>query len=175
MATSIEDPYRVESDRVQRERGMRRKGLVLLIGLIALFAAWGTARAVDSWRYRTSMEKVKASIAAGSTSEARKLLVEAVERWPREGELQFLLGACEQALGRTQAAEEAWARVEPTSAFAGNAAMLRVRLLLKRDRFAAAEELLPIALRASGQHATEGARPWLCFSSSKGASMRRGC
>ncbi len=33
--------------------------------------------------------------------------------------------------------------------------MLRVRLLLKRDRFAAAEELLPIALRASGQHAIE--------------------
>ena len=33
--------------------------------------------------------------------------------------------------------------------------MLRVRLLLKRDRFAAAEELLPAALRASGQHAIE--------------------
>ena len=34
--------------------------------------------------------------------------------------------------------------------------MLRVRLLLKRDRFSAAEELLPVALRASGQHAIEG-------------------
>ena len=42
-----------------------------------------------------------------------------------------------------------------TSTFAGHAAMLRVRLLLKRNRFAEAEELLPVALRASGQHAIE--------------------
>ena len=41
------------------------------------------------------------------------------------------------------------------SPFAGHAAMLRVRLLLKRDQFSAAEELLPVALRASGQHAIE--------------------
>ena len=155
MATSIEHQYRVNRVQVQRDREMRRKRLVLLIGLIALLAAWGTARAVDSWRYRASLEKVKTRIASGSPAEARRLLVEATAQWPREGELQFLLGVCEQALGRPEAAEAAWARVAPTSAFAGHAAMLRVRLLLKRDRFAAAEELLPIALRASGQHAIE--------------------
>src|SRR5271166_5357302 len=98
---------------------MRRKRLVMLVGLIALLAAWRTARAVDSWRYRASLEKVKARIASGSPAEARRLLVEATAQWPREGELQFLLGACEQALGRPAAAEAAWARVAPTSAFAG--------------------------------------------------------
>jgi thioredoxin-like negative regulator of GroEL len=83
------------------------------------------------------------------------LLAEASARWPGDGEAEFLLGACEQALGRTDAAEAAWVRVPPGSAFAGHAAMLRVRLLLKNDRFAAVEELLPVALKASGQHAIE--------------------
>jgi tetratricopeptide (TPR) repeat protein len=49
----------------------------------------------------------------------------------------------------------AWSRVPADSPFAGHAAMLHVRLLLKSDRFASAEELLPAALRASGQHAIE--------------------
>ena len=72
--------------------------------------------------------------------------------------MTFLLGACEQALGRPDAALAAWSRVPADSPFAGHAAMLRVRLLLKRDRFAAAEELLPAALRASGQHCHRSAR-----------------
>ena len=76
-------------------------------------------------------------------------------RWPGEGEAKFLLGACEQALGRPDAARAAWSRVPTDSPFAGHAAMLRVRILLNRDQFAAAEELLPAALRASGQHAIE--------------------
>src|SRR5262249_27962144 len=97
----------------------------------------------------------KAGIDSGAVAEARRLLAAAAAHWPGEGELCFLLGACEQALGRPDAAEAAWARVPADSPFAGHAAMLRVRLLMKRDRFAAAEELLPIALRASGQHAVE--------------------
>ncbi len=134
---------------------MRRRPLVILLGVIALFAAWGTARGVDSWRFRTNLEQAKAWIASGSTVLARQLLAESAARWPGEGELTFLLGACEQALGRPDAALAAWSRVPTDSAFAGNAAMLRVRLLMKRDRFAEAEELLPVALRASGQHAIE--------------------
>ena len=127
----------------------------MLLGVVALFAAWGTARGVDSWRYRTNLEQAKAWIASGSPAEARRLLAESAARWPKEGEMTFLLGACEQALGRPDAALAAWSRVPTDSPFAGNAAMLRVRLLMKRDRFAAAEELLPAALRASGQHAIE--------------------
>jgi enediyne biosynthesis protein E4 len=134
---------------------MRRSRLIILLGVIALVAAWGMARGVDSWRYRASLKQAKARLDSGSTYEARRLLAESAARWPAEGEVTFLLGACEQALGRPDAAEAAWSRVPADSPFAGHAAMLRVRLLLKRDRFAAAEELLPTALRASGQHAIE--------------------
>jgi thioredoxin-like negative regulator of GroEL len=134
---------------------MRRRLLVAILGVTVVGGAWGAVRWVDSWRYRKSLEQAKARIASGLPTEARRLLAEAVLRWPAEGEVKFLLGACEQALGRPDAAEAVWSRVAPDSPYAAHAAILRVRLLLKRDRFAEAEELLPIALRASGQHAIE--------------------
>src|SRR5579883_2158370 len=134
---------------------MRRRGLVVILGVASVLATWGTVRAVDSWRYRASLEQAKARIASGSVAAARRVLAAAAARWPGDGEVTFLLGACEQALGRPDAAEATWSRVPADSPFAGHAAMLRVRLLMKRDRFAAAEELLPVALRASGQHAIE--------------------
>jgi tetratricopeptide (TPR) repeat protein len=134
---------------------MRRSRRVMLLGVTTLFAAWGTARVVDSWRYQASLKQAKARLDSGSPYEARRLLAESAARWPGDGEVEFLLGACEQALGRPDAAAGAWSRVPTDSPFAGHAAMLRVRLLMKRNRFAAAEELLPIALRASGQHAIE--------------------
>jgi len=134
---------------------MRRRRLVVILGVVLVSGTWGTARVVDSWCYRANLEQAKARIASGAPGEARRLLVESAARWPREGELKFLLGACEQALGRPNAAEAVWSRVAADSPFAPHAAMLRVRLLIKRDRFAAAEELLPEALRASGEHAIE--------------------
>jgi tetratricopeptide (TPR) repeat protein len=134
---------------------MRRRWLLVVAGIAAAAAAWGTARAVDSWRVRSVLEQAKRRLDARSPAEARRLLADAAARWPGEGEVEFLLGACEQALGRPDAAEAAWSRVPADSPFAGHAAMLRVRQLLKRDRFAAAEELLPAALRASGDHAIE--------------------
>jgi tetratricopeptide (TPR) repeat protein len=134
---------------------MRWRRLLGILGVALVLATWGAVRTIDSWRYRASLEQAKARIASGLVAEARRLLAESVARWPGEGEVKFLLGACEQALGRSDAAEAAWSRVPADSPFAGHAAMLRVRLLMKRDRFAAAEELLPIALRASGQHAIE--------------------
>src|SRR5207244_709747 len=102
-----------------------------------------------------SLEQAKARIAAGSPADARRLLADAAARWPGQGEVVFLLGACEQALGRPEAAEAVWSRVPPDSPYTGHAAMFRVRLALKRDRLALAEELLPTALRASGSHAIE--------------------
>jgi enediyne biosynthesis protein E4 len=134
---------------------MRRRWLLAVLGIATALAAWGTARGVDSWQYRAKLAQAKARIAAGSPAEACRLLADAVVRWPGEGEVAFLLGACEQALGRPDSALAAWSRVPSDSPFAGHAAMLRVRLLLKRDQFAAAEALLPAALRASGQHALE--------------------
>jgi tetratricopeptide (TPR) repeat protein len=134
---------------------MRLRRIVILLCFALVLAAWGTARAVDHWRYRSSIEQAKARIASGSPADARRLLAQAAERWPGAGEAEFLLGACEQALGRPDAAVAAWLRVPADSQFAGHAAMLHVRLILKSDHFAAAEVLLPAALRAAGQHAIE--------------------
>jgi thioredoxin-like negative regulator of GroEL len=129
--------------------------MMVTLAVVLLFGAWGTARVVDTWRYRASIERAKAQIAAGRAAEARQLLADSAARWPGDGEATFLLGACEQSLGRAQAAELAWARIAESSPYAGHAAMLRVRLLLQRDRFAKVEELLPTALKAPGQHGIE--------------------
>ena len=139
---------------------MRRRPLVSIVCVALVVATWATARVVDTWRYHASLERAKALIGSGSPVKARRLLADAASRWPGQGEVEFLLGACEQALGRPDAAEAAWTRIPADSPFAGHAAMLRVRLLLKRDRFAAAEELLPVALRASGEHALERTSCW---------------
>ena len=66
---------------------MRRSRLIMLLGVTALFAAWGTARVVDSWRYRASLKQAKARLDSGSPSEARRLLAESAARWPGEGEV----------------------------------------------------------------------------------------
>src|SRR5579883_32861 len=122
---------------------MRRRRRLGFIGIALALAAWGTARAVDSWRIRSVLEEAKRRLDARAPAEARRLLADAAARWPAEGEIAFLLGACEQALGRPGAAEAAWSRVPADSPFAGHAAMLHARLLLRRDRLAAAEERLP--------------------------------
>jgi tetratricopeptide (TPR) repeat protein len=127
----------------------------LILGVALVGLAWGTARAVDHWRYRSIIDRAKARIASGSPADARRFLSQAAPLCPGNGEAEFLLGACEQALGRFDSAETAWSRVPGSSSFAGNAAMLRARLLLKRDRFAEAEKLLPMAMRAPGQHGIE--------------------
>src|SRR6516225_10178612 len=113
---------------------MSRRQMMVTLAVVLLFGAWGTARVVDTWRYRASIERAKAQIAAGRAAEARQLLADSAARWPGDGEATFLLGACEQALGRPDAAEAAWSQVPRTSTFAGHAAMLHVRLLLKRDQ-----------------------------------------
>jgi thioredoxin-like negative regulator of GroEL len=134
---------------------MRWRLLLAVLGIAAPLAAWATARAVDSWRYQAALERAKATIASGSPAEARRQLAEASARWPGRGEAEFLLGACEQALGRPEAAEAAWSSVPSESPYAGHAAMLRARLHLRSDQLAEAEELLPSALRSSGRHAIE--------------------
>ena len=132
-----------------------RRVVALVLGIIAAFAVWVSARSVDSWRLRSSVKAAKAAIAARSTRKAHRLLSEISAKWPGVDEVDFLLGACEQSLGQPAAAEKAWARVPASSPFGPSAAMYRARLVLEHDRFADAEGLLLIALRGTGPHATE--------------------
>ena len=126
------------------------------LGMLPLLAsAWGGYRAIDSWRYREGMRMAQAKIAAGSPALARRVLAEVVGRWPGRGEAEYLLGACEFALGRAGAADAAWARVPPESSFGPHAALMRARSALKGHRFAVAEQFLPTALGAAGPNGIE--------------------
>src|SRR5262249_61832955 len=95
------------------------------------------------------------AISAHAPATAHRLLAEASRRWPGQGEVDLLLGACEFVLGRTDAAEQAWSRVAADSPFAPHAALYRARRVLAHHRFADAEGLLLTALKGSGAHAIE--------------------
>jgi tetratricopeptide (TPR) repeat protein len=126
-----------------------------LVIAVAIVSAWQCLRILNSWRLDSNLKAAKAAIAARSAGVARKLLAEASTRSPGNAEVEFLLGACEQSLGRLAAADQAWSRVPRDSSFAPAAALYRARLVLEHDRFADAEGLLLEALKGSRAHATE--------------------
>ena len=125
------------------------------LAIVAAYAVWASARTLDSRHLQSSLRAAKDAIAARSPGAARRLLAEAASRWPGEGEVELLLGACEQSLGRSDDADLAWSRVPASSPFAPHAALYRARHVLGHDRFADAEGFLLVALCGSGAHATE--------------------
>lgn len=136
---------------------MRRKWrcLTAAVASAAGLAAWASASAYDSWRFRTDLSAAKAAIVAGHPVDAQCLLADAARRRPGQDEVEFLLGASEQALGNLGEANAAWLRVPPDSPLAPHAAMLRARLALRRDRLADAEPLLLRAVTGRGPLAVE--------------------
>ncbi len=128
----------------------------LVLGLAATVPAGGWCwRALDSWRFDSALREAKATLAGGSRPRSRDALAALAERWPGRGEVEFLLGASEQSLGRLEAASRAWGRVPAGSTFAPASAMFRARLALRSDRFAEAEGPLIEALRGKGPLAIE--------------------
>ncbi len=126
-----------------------------VLGISAAVAVWGLARTYDAWRFKSDFEAAKDAIGDRAPGRALDLLKRAAARRPGDGEVQFLIGASEQALGHRNAAKAAWARVDAASPFASSAAMLSARLCLNEDRFAEAEPLLIQAIRGQGKHAIE--------------------
>ena len=127
----------------------------LPLAIIATYAVWVSARTLDSRRLESSLRVAKEAIAARSPGTAWRVLAEASARWPGNGEIELLLGACEQSLGRPAVADLAWSRVPAGSPFAPHAALYRARLVLEHDRFADAEKFLLVALGGQGAHSTE--------------------
>jgi tetratricopeptide (TPR) repeat protein len=137
---------------------LRARPWMMALGVLvalAVLAVWLVAGYVDELHHKSRLAEAKAAIAARSADRARTLLADASARWPADGEMAFLLGACEQSLGREGAADATWARVPAASPFAAPAAMFRARLVLQNDRFADAEPLLLAALGGTGPLATE--------------------
>jgi hypothetical protein len=123
-------------------RSRRRWALPLALlfgaGLLWSGSVWWTAR-----RYKAEMEQIESEVLAQRYALACRK-IEQLLSWKADpnGGLIYLLGSCELARGRNQAAAEAWARVAPGSAFYEKAIRGRMRLLHDSGQLAAAERLV---------------------------------
>ncbi len=120
----------------------RARWLVLALvfsgGLVWTGWVWWTGR-----RSAQARAEIESAIVAGRYAIACRNL-EKLLSWRADptGELAFLLGSCELARGRSDAAGAAWARVVPGSAFSEQALQGRLRLFHDRGQFAAAEQFI---------------------------------
>jgi enediyne biosynthesis protein E4 len=113
--------------------------LALLCAALLIWVGW-------IWwatrRYRTAIAAVNSEMATGRFGVAARNLEKILAWAPDPDEAAYLLGTCEQAQGRIQAADKAWARVAAGSAFSQRAIMARLRLFHDTGRLAAAEKFL---------------------------------
>lgn len=121
----------------------RRAGGLALALFFAGALSWGGWAWWTGRRYTEAMAAIESEIVAGRYAGACRDLEKLLSwRADPDGELVYLLGSCELARGRSQAAGEAWARVVTGSAFSERAMQGRLRLFQDRGRFAAAEQLI---------------------------------
>ena len=117
--------------------------LVLAVAAGVAYGGWRLARA---WRYRTALVEIREQVQAGRHGVAARNLAAVLAWEPGSDEAAYLLGLCEKARGRTEAADEAWVRVPPGSRFAPPAIAGRAAMQVDRGQFADAERLLTRAL-----------------------------
>ena len=123
------------------------------VGLGLLWLAWFL---LGSWQVRDGLAWAKEQIQSGHHGPARARLARLSAWWPRRPEVEYLLGVSESALGRTDAALAAWARVPASSPLATSAALARGRALLRlQGRFIEAEAAYRTAMRGTGARANE--------------------
>ena len=126
---------------------VRRWGRVLALATVAggpLYGCWWLSRV---WRHRAALVEIREHVQAGRHGTAARNLAELLAWEPGSDEAIYLLGVCENARGRTAAAEVAWARIRPGSAFAVPAIQARATFLVDQGRLADAERLIDQALR----------------------------
>jgi tetratricopeptide (TPR) repeat protein len=118
---------------------------VLGLGALAAIAA-GVLRA--RWS-RAELERAQRAIADGRWGTAREELTQIVRRRPGEGQALFLLGLCEEALGRPERALAAWERIAPDDPSHAQGAESRGSVLINLGRYAQAEACLRQALTSA--------------------------
>jgi tetratricopeptide (TPR) repeat protein len=141
----------MEIQRIELERSSamatssRRWRLVLPVILIAAILSVGGWRSWQVWQYQNALAQVNAQMAAGRHAVAARNLVSLLAWKPGSDEAIYLLGVCERARGRADAAAEAWARVPPDSPFWGQAIQGRTDLKIDRGLLGDAEQLIKLA------------------------------
>jgi tetratricopeptide (TPR) repeat protein len=122
----------------------RRRRWKLLFGVLCgAGLVWGGWAWWIDRRYKSAMEEIGSEVMAGRHAIACRNL-EQLLSWKADpnGGIAYLLGSCELARGRPDAAGEAWARVVPGSAFSERAIRARMQLCYQSGEFAAAERLI---------------------------------
>ncbi len=126
--------------------GVRRWVAVLVLVVLVGGLGYVGCRLGRAWRYRIALVEIQQQIRAQRYGAAARDL-DALLAWePGSDEAACLLGNCERARGRIQAADEAWARIPPISPLAASAMLGRASLLVDQGRFADAERFLTHAL-----------------------------
>jgi thioredoxin-like negative regulator of GroEL len=95
--------------------------------------------------YKSAMAAVDFEMAAGKFGMAARTLEQVLAGRPQADEAAYVLGLCEQARGKPQAAQQAWARVAPGSAFFHRAILAGLRLFHDTGQLAASERLVTTA------------------------------
>jgi enediyne biosynthesis protein E4 len=139
---------------------MRRRWLFvsLALGLAGALVVWLATMWIGSWRFEREMLAAKREFAHGQFREAAARLNRLAKRQPSQGELEYLLGACERADGRPDEADEAWSRVPESSPEAASAALARGKLALEQGRYAFAETCFVRAIPAGTDIGDEAER-----------------
>jgi enediyne biosynthesis protein E4 len=114
--------------------------------VVAAGLFYGGWRLVRAWRYRTALVQIREHIQAGRHGSAARNLAAVLAWEPGSDEAAYLLGVCEKARGKTEAANQAWVRIPPDSRFAPLAIVGRAVIHVDRGQFTDAEQLLTQAL-----------------------------
>jgi tetratricopeptide (TPR) repeat protein len=143
----IEMPQTTVAARPRVSRGKQLWRWLLPLAVLAVGLAGAGWRWWDVSRYRAALAEAKADIRAGRHATAARKLNDLLA-WKTDcDEAFYLLGTCEKAKGRFDAAQEAWLRMPPGSPFATQAILGRIELEVERGRFAGAERLVDNALQ----------------------------
>jgi tetratricopeptide (TPR) repeat protein len=147
-----EMPGGAENRRMSKNR---RRWRYLLALLLAAGLLWVASALRQRRRDRSAVAEIETETNNGRFEIAARKLSELLPRRPVSDQAAYLLGTCEKARGRYQAATEAWARVTPGSEFSYQAAQARVRLAEDNGRFADAERLVNEAVQDPRSERTE--------------------
>jgi thioredoxin-like negative regulator of GroEL len=135
-----------------RTKQSRRRWLLALGLACAGVLVWGGSLWWTARRYRAAIAAIEAEIASGRFAIAARDLAKLLAWKPDSDEAAYLLGTCEQARGRPDEAEGAFARIPPGSAFWYRAVLARLRLFHDGGRLGDAEQLIEAAAE---DHRTE--------------------
>src|SRR5262245_53633825 len=128
---------------------MRRRLVMISVGIGLALAAWMGVRAVEGRRFREDLAQGREGVEAQRSAAARARRRRLAQRRPGDGDVLRLLGDCERLLGHADAALAAWGRIPEGSAEAQKAALSSGRMMLGLGRYRLAEACLLRASRGS--------------------------